>query len=807
MRTILTLLAFPATCIRCFFFFLLLNVLAIFFSPVLNAQTNVSGNVSGTWTVAGSPYVVTGSVTVPTGDTLTIEAGVEVQFLDGMSLSVDGGLIAMGTTSDSIRFIGIDPVQRGGTITFSPIAGTSILKYVVIERMGKGAPSSAAINLLSSNVNVEKCRIFDSQVTSIVIGGTVSPTIKSNHIVLANTGIAHTTEGGSPVVEANTFSNISSRDIVAHPANLANYLNNVTNYIVLSGTWVSSTATLSNTAPTTNGAKYRVENLFIHVDGHLTIAPGMELQFPDGVGIYVDGRLTAEGTVSDSIRFIGIDPVQRGGSIVFSPVSGVSNLKYAVIERMGKDQPNNAAIKIESTNVDVGYSSIVDCQANGISFGSNVTRKFSHLKIKGLGTTGSGILINNTSLEIENCIFSEFSNGVFVTGGSPKFKNCSIFNNTNSGIQNLGPGIADARSCWWGHGSGPLHPIRNPSGQGNQVSDRVWFNPWIPNELKTLQIGITNLDTIEQNVPAYYLLEIADSLNGATLRIQLQSNIGTGVNEFYGQKDQFPLRGQAVYTAEPATGTSRELLLTGVTSGTHYIYLFPQVNAIQHIQITVEVLDFQILTVSPPKGGNTGSVSLKMKGATFEPGMTVRLENNGVVVATATRLEFVNPGQVFVTFNLAGIEVGNYDLVVQKTNNDTAHWSQSFQVVYGNIIPGAGTGSNVSGCSPGEVDESSFLFIQIEAPAAGRRGTAVLLTIHYENRGSVDIPLPYRILSSQRGEPLSFDITTIGQGTPTLLLALSEPGGPPGILRAGASGSIKVYAMVANGNNEFKLLK
>lgn len=46
----------------------------------LSAQTNVNGNQSGVWGLAGSPYVLTGDVTVADGDTLRIDPGVEIRF-------------------------------------------------------------------------------------------------------------------------------------------------------------------------------------------------------------------------------------------------------------------------------------------------------------------------------------------------------------------------------------------------------------------------------------------------------------------------------------------------------------------------------------------------------------------------------------------------------------------------------------------------------------------------------------------------------------------------------------------------------
>ena len=50
--------------------------------PQAEAATNVSGNISSntTWTAVNSPYVVSGTVTVSSGVTLTIEAGTVVKF-------------------------------------------------------------------------------------------------------------------------------------------------------------------------------------------------------------------------------------------------------------------------------------------------------------------------------------------------------------------------------------------------------------------------------------------------------------------------------------------------------------------------------------------------------------------------------------------------------------------------------------------------------------------------------------------------------------------------------------------------------
>lgn len=42
-----------------------------------------------------------------------------------------------------------------------------------------------------------------------------------------------------------------------------------------------------------------------------------------------------------------------------------------------------------------------------------------------------------------------------------------------------GRALVDARLNWWGTSTGPYHPILNPTGLGDEVSDSVLFDPWI----------------------------------------------------------------------------------------------------------------------------------------------------------------------------------------------------------------------------------------------------------------------------------------------------------------------------------------
>jgi hypothetical protein len=117
------------------------------------AATNVSGPITSdtTWTIAGSPYIVTGNVLVGNGVALTIEPGVTVKFDSDKSLQIDGTLIAIGTSDNRITFTSNEPTPAPGDwgyILFSDastdalydasdnyISG-SILEHCIVEYAG-----------------------------------------------------------------------------------------------------------------------------------------------------------------------------------------------------------------------------------------------------------------------------------------------------------------------------------------------------------------------------------------------------------------------------------------------------------------------------------------------------------------------------------------------------------------------------------------------------------------------------------------------------------------------------------------------
>ncbi len=129
-----------------------------------------AGNISGTWTLDGSPYHINGEITVPNDSTLTIEPGVEVVFLGHYKLNVQGRLLAVGTEQDTIRFTAADTQTGWHGIRFEDTPSTndtSKIFYCSLKygnaNTGSGLDRSGGAMLIShfDKVLVSHC-LFDS---------------------------------------------------------------------------------------------------------------------------------------------------------------------------------------------------------------------------------------------------------------------------------------------------------------------------------------------------------------------------------------------------------------------------------------------------------------------------------------------------------------------------------------------------------------------------------------------------------------------------------------------------------------------
>ena len=166
--------------------------------------TDVSGNVSGTWTVENSPYNVTADIVVPSSQTLTIQPGVEVVFTGDYRLTVQGQLFAVGTESDSISFSG---TQTWDTIRLENETQISTFYHCIVTN------GSTGINSIGAPMEIHFSRVGNMSDRAISIFGINNPA----EIIIKNSKIHDTVKAGisitqnsNVIIEANEITRCGS---------------------------------------------------------------------------------------------------------------------------------------------------------------------------------------------------------------------------------------------------------------------------------------------------------------------------------------------------------------------------------------------------------------------------------------------------------------------------------------------------------------------------------------------------------------------------------------------------------------------
>ena len=323
-------------------------------------------------------------------------------------------------------------------------------------------------------------------------------------------------------------------------------------------------------------------------------------------------------------------------------------------------------------------------------------------------------------------------------------------------------------------------------------------------KVKELPLNVLTPNTLF-NISRFYKLIIPDSLSGATIQVVLKSGDSlTQKNQLFIGKDYIPSAANFDYTYSTPDYGNQDIVMTAVTAGVYYITVrCVSVNAVvQNITLKAEKLPFKILNVQSSSGGNSGNVTIKINGSLFSNTMTAKLSKAGTSI-NASAVYFSNSTTVYATFNLQGRPLGIYDVTLIKLDSATAILSNGFSIVppnNGGLITGGGVNvgggnGNAPGCAPGAASGlNSQLVVEIVAPEKVLIGWPFVVQINYNNPTNVDIPAQARTLYSDHNVLMSLTPQGVTTGTTSLYLELTEQNGPPGIIRAGGSGSILIYS-------------
>jgi parallel beta-helix repeat protein len=200
--------------------FLTIAAILIFYS-FPSAQTTVpAGSVSGTWTLAGSPYLVQGAIMIPNEATLTIEPGVTVNFQGSYKLFVQGRLLAIGTAADTITFTTDNTSVGWLGVHFenTPVTNDSSKFFYCKLQYGISPDHGGAFYIGFPKVIISNCRISNCTTYNTIGGGAIY--CAGNSPIITNSTISNNTstsngggiccENSNPTITNNTISNNSA---------------------------------------------------------------------------------------------------------------------------------------------------------------------------------------------------------------------------------------------------------------------------------------------------------------------------------------------------------------------------------------------------------------------------------------------------------------------------------------------------------------------------------------------------------------------------------------------------------------------
>lgn len=162
-------------------------MLAFLISQPTIAQTNVSGGIynNTTWTLANSPYLITGPIVVFPSKTLTIEPGVVIKVQGGFNpatgypknyLEIRGNLVAVGTANAPIIFT-TDSVNAPnyelwyGIIIKSTQGATASLNYFTLNYSYYGIDNQTLNS--TNSISLKGCS-FSNNLVAFALSGALS---------------------------------------------------------------------------------------------------------------------------------------------------------------------------------------------------------------------------------------------------------------------------------------------------------------------------------------------------------------------------------------------------------------------------------------------------------------------------------------------------------------------------------------------------------------------------------------------------------------------------------------------------------
>lgn len=316
--------------------------------------------------------------------------------------------------------------------------------------------------------------------------------------------------------------------------------------------------------------------------------------------------------------------------------------------------------------------------------------------------------------------------------------------------------------------------VRNAFNEVNRNNNTTASTFAVVVVLRTLDFNTPTPDTLRGGEVSDFRLNVGNNRN-ETVRVHLESSDSTmgAVNMIYishnrvGDNLNYDFSTIGQYTGNP------ELYIPATLPGYYGINLYGSTTAgdVQAVTISADIIPFELRSVSPSSGGNTGKVTVELTGSRFRPDMKVWMTGENDTLLPDTVI-YVNYYKSYATFDLRGADTGLYDVGVLNFCEGEAVLADAFEVVSG---------------------QPAGLSYNLVFPHSPRPNRNIVMTLEFGNIGNVDITGAVLEVRSLAGTTIALTSEGLQQRETVLSVPLTIEGEPEGLLRPGMQGSIAIY--------------
>ena len=241
-------------------------------------------------------------------------------------------------------------------------------------------------------------------------------------------------------------------------------------------------------------------------------------------------------------------------------------------------------------------------------------------------------------------------------------------------------------------------------------------------------------------------------------------------------------------TKSPTARGNYELIISPAKAGTYMFSVFGNSvdDAGASAVVTASRMDaLYLLGTDTESIVNAGSSSILLRGYGFNNETTIFLTGENLPKLEPVLVDMQSGTELFVTFDMTGVPVGSYDIVVENPDGTMS------------ILPG---GLDVADGALGHLQ------VSMSSPAAVRPLRNYTCWLEYENDGGADLPAPLFVISNDADAMMRLSRDEPFRKGPIQVLGVN-PKAPAGMLSSGSRNRIPIFFKVPDGLDGHELIE